>query len=202
MVASNVVWILLFAAGAGGAVSTSPGDISVVSPSHAVTERPEPSMELPPASAPAVRGAVVDQPAVIRIPAIGVDAPMTPLGLEDDGALEAPRDFAVVGWYEDGPEPGEPGATVVAGHVDSYDGPAVFYRLRELVAGNEVRVVGADGVEAAYTVTRIEQYPKDAFPTGEVYAASDRSTLRLVTCGGDFDEAERSYEDNIVVYAE
>lgn len=109
---------------------------------------------------------------------------------------------AVVGWYEDGPEPGEPGATVVAGHVDSYDGPAVFYRLSELVAGNEVRVVGADGVEAVYTITRIEQYPKDAFPTDEVYAASDRSTLRLVTCGGDFDEGQRSYEDNIVVYAE
>ena len=159
-------------------------------------------MGLAAASPTAVRGAVVDRPAVIRIPAIGVDAPMTPLGLEDDGALEAPRDFAVVGWYEAGPEPGDPGATVVAGHVDSYDGPAVFYRLRELVAGNEVRVVGADGVEAVYTVTRIEQYPKDTFPTNEVYAASDRSTLRLVTCGGDFDEAERSYKDNIVVYAE
>lgn len=127
---------------------------------------------------------------------------MAPLGLDEDGALEAPEDFAVVGWYKDGPEPGEPGATVVAGHVDSYDGPAVFYRLKELVPGNEVRVIGADGVEVVYTVTHIEQYRKESFPTGDVYASSDRSTLRLVTCGGDFDQAERSYKDNVVVYAE
>jgi LPXTG-site transpeptidase (sortase) family protein len=151
----------------------------------------------------AVTGAtVVDRPTTIRIPAINVEAPMTPLGLDDAGALEAPGDFEVVGWYEDGPEPGEAGATVVAGHVDSYEGPAVFYRLRELVAGDQVQVIGADGVAVTYTVNRVGQYPKDGFPTDEVYSASSNSTLRLITCGGDFDRAERSYKDNVVVYAE
>ncbi len=201
-VASNVAWILLFATSAGGAVSTSPDDITAISLPVPVTQGAEQLTPAPVASPEPSGRPVVHDPATIRIPAIGVEAPMTPLGLDDGGALEAPEDFSVVGWYEDGPEPGEPGPTVVAGHVDSYDGPAVFYRLEKLVAGNEVRVIGADGVEAVYTVTRIEQYAKDSFPTDQVYAHSGRSTLRLVTCGGDFDQAERSYEDNVVVYAE
>lgn len=184
-------------------MSTSADDISTLSgPPLPVAERGEHAVGVAPASPEAAGRDVVHHPSMIHIPAIGVEAPMTPLGLEDDGALQVPQDFAVVGWYEDGPEPGEPGATVLAGHVDSHDGPAVFYRLEDLVAGNEVRVIGADGVEAVYTVTRIEQYPKLAFPTDEVYAVSDRSILRLITCGGDFDRTERSYKDNIVVYAE
>jgi sortase (surface protein transpeptidase) len=90
---------------------------------------------------------------------------------------------------------------VVTGHVDSADGPAVFFRLRELVPGDEVLVDRADGTTARFTVTRVERHLKDAFPTQAVYGPTADAQLRLVTCGGDFDRSARSYEDNVVVFA-
>jgi LPXTG-site transpeptidase (sortase) family protein len=201
--AAHLACVLLLATTVETSISTAPEASALSSPPTAAGAQRAPVALQTGAPASAVTSTVViDRPTTIRIPAINVEAPMTPLGLEDDGALEAPEEFSVVGWYEDGPEPGEAGATVVAGHVDSYEGPAVFYRLRELVAGDQVQVIGADGVAVTYTVNRVGQYPKDGFPTDEVYSASSNSTLRLITCGGDFDRAERSYKDNVVVYAE
>ena len=140
-------------------------------------------------------------PVSIRIPSIEVEAPIIGLGLRDDGAIEIPAKTDETGWWRGGPEPGEPGPSVILGHVDSRVGPAVFYRLRELKAGDEVYIDREDGTTVTYIVESSESHGKDTFPTDAVYGATEQPTLRLVTCGGDFDFNERSYLDNLIVFA-
>lgn len=140
-------------------------------------------------------------PAAIEIPSIGVRSELSQLGLDETGAMEAPSNFDTAGWFSLGPEPGQPGPAVIAGHVDSRDGPAVFHRLHELAAGDEVIVHRADGTEIRFTVTGARSHPKTAFPTEAVYGPVPGSELRLITCGGEFDTSRRQYRENLVVYA-
>lgn len=90
---------------------------------------------------------------------------------------------------------------MIAGHVDSTTGPAVFYRLRELRLGQPITVTRADGSMVAFAVTEVRQYAKDAFPTADVYGPVPEPELRLITCGGSFDRTRGSYRDNVVVFA-
>lgn len=142
-------------------------------------------------------------PTRVQIPAIGVDAAGLEDLVQDDTTeeLTPPVDYARAGWYVDGPAPGEPGPAVVAGHVDDQSGPQVFYRLAELSPGDEVRVTRSDDTVVTFRVDAVEQYAKDSFPTDAVYGPQPGSSLRLITCGGSFDESQSSYRDNIVVYA-
>jgi sortase (surface protein transpeptidase) len=137
----------------------------------------------------------------LQIPAIAVSTPLVRLGRLPDGSIEVPKDWDTAGWYDRGPRPGQPGPAVILGHVDSTNGPAVFYRLRELRPGDIVRVGLADGRILVFRVQRVKRYPKDKFPTEAVYFPTLNRELRLITCGGEFDYARRSYRDNIVVYA-
>ncbi len=143
------------------------------------------------------------RPTALRIPAIGVDSrALVDLGKEPDGSLEVPVDPADAGWFSPGPSPGQFGPAVVAGHVDGGGGPGVFYRLGELQPGAEVEVAREDGATARFVVDKVERYAKDAFPTAAVYGDSThRSELRLITCGGDFDDETGHYVDNVVAYA-
>jgi hypothetical protein len=141
------------------------------------------------------------RPVRIEIPAIGVRAPVVRLGLNEDRTLEVPTDFGDAGWWSGGPRPGEPGPAVIAGHVDSYTGPAVFFRLPELDPGDTIIVGRRDGSRARFTVRGSEQYPKARFPTARVYGRTTGPTLRLITCGGAFDQSTGHYLDNTVVYA-
>ena len=113
-----------------------------------------------------------------------------------------PTDFDRVGWFTGGGRPGARGPTVLMGHVDSTDGPAVFFALRDLVAGDVVEVTGADGSTARYAVSGTSQVPKGEFPTAAVFGATADDVLRLITCTGAFDSGARSYTDNLVVTAE
>ena len=140
-------------------------------------------------------------PVRIRIPAIGVDAPVEPLDVDRDGVLPAPDTNDGTGWWRDGPEPGERGPAVIAGHLDSRYGPAVFARLPHLGSGVRILVDRADGATIAFVTQRTEQYGKDAFPTDAVYGDTPGSELRLITCGGAFDRKDRRYLDNVVVFA-
>lgn len=144
------------------------------------------------------------EPITLEIPAIGVRAPVGRLGLTPQGAVEVPplERPAETGWYRFGPTPGERGPAVILGHVDTKSGPAVFFRLRELHAGDPVRVVRGDGTTAVFRTTEVAQVPKAAFPTGRVYGDLDHAGLRLVTCGGAFDRSRGSYLDNIIVFAD
>jgi Sortase domain len=140
-------------------------------------------------------------PVRVRVPSIAVDSDLSRLGVDASGALVPPSDFAEAGWFAAGTVPGDVGPAVLAGHVDSRTGPAVFYRLHEVAAGAEVLVDREDGTTARFVVTAVGRYPKAAFPTAEVYGPTPDAELRLITCGGDFDRAARSYVDNVVVYA-
>ena len=137
----------------------------------------------------------------LEIPRIGVKAHVIQLGLNRDGSLEVPKDYSEVGVWKDGPQPGEPGAAVIAGHVDTPTVPAVFYHLRKLRRGDRVRWLGDNGVVATFVVTRSEQHPKAQFPTSRVYGTTRRSELRLITCTGPADRSGRRALDNLIVYA-
>ena len=140
-------------------------------------------------------------PVRLRIPALGIDAPVGSVGQAPDGTVEVPGEWQEVGWYDRGPRPGEDGPAVLLGHVDSKAGPAVFVRLPQVQSGTVVEVVGEAGAITRFRVDRVEQYPKTRFPTEAVYLPALRPELRLVTCGGEFDRATGHYRDNIVAYA-
>jgi sortase (surface protein transpeptidase) len=172
-------------------------------PAQPAAPRPSAVSTTPVAGGPQPLPTAADvRPVRLRIPAIGVDAPaLVPLGLGTDHQLEAPERFEDVGWYAAGPVPGDPGPAVIAAHVDSRSGPAPFFRLRDLRDGDPVFVARSDGQETRFVVDTVQRYPKNAFPTDAVYGPAPGSALRLITCGGSFDAAKRSYRDNIVVYA-
>lgn len=152
----------------------------------------------------AAAGLARSAPTSIEIPRIGVDATIMSLGTNPDGTVQVPplEKADQAGWYEPGASPGETGNAVIVGHVDSAVlGPAVFFDLGALTPGDTVTVRRADGVPATFTVDSVKSYPKTAFPTELVYGPSDRPSLRVVTCGGQFDQAAKSYPDNIVVFA-
>jgi hypothetical protein len=142
-------------------------------------------------------------PTRISIPKIRVASSLDRLGRAPDGTVEVPGPdrWEVPGWYELGPRPGDLGSAVILGHVDSTRGPAVFFRLRELRAGDEIEVMRADGSSVRFVVQRTEQYDKQRFPTDDVYYPTLTSALRLVTCGGEFDYTTRRYRSNIIVFA-
>jgi sortase (surface protein transpeptidase) len=194
--------------GADRSTAPSPGPVPalllVLLVAVGATAAGRPARPLPPLPAHAAQelDAQVAPPVRIRIPAIGVDAPVGPLDVDARGVLPAPPDDGAAGWWRAGPEPGERGAAVVAGHVDSHSGPAVFFRLRALHADAEVFVDRSDGTTAQFAVRRIEKHGKDAFPTHSVYGPTPRAELRLITCGGSFDRAARHYRDNLIVFAD
>jgi Sortase domain len=141
-------------------------------------------------------------PTRLRIPAQRIDTTLQRLGLEADGSIAAPTRWELAGWYAGGARPGQPGVAVIAGHVDSATGPAVFYRLPRLRPGAVVLVDRADGSTARFRVTGQRQVPKDHFPASALYYPTLRATLLLLTCGGTFDAATGHYRDNVVVSAE
>jgi len=165
----------------GGATSTAPGAPETAAPAPAAL------------------------PVAVRVPAIGVDSELLTLGLNADGTLEVPQpgpDYDKAAWFGDSPRPGDIGPAVIEGHVDSAaNGPSVFYELGRLVVGDRIEITRADGSVATFAVNEVRVVPKTDFPTFDVYSNTEGPELRLITCGGPFDSAARSYVDNIVVFA-
>ena len=143
-------------------------------------------------------------PVSVAIPAIGVRSPLLRLGLNPDGTIQVP-DLATsadeAAWYKYSVTPGQIGAAVIEGHVDSQVGPAVFFRLGALHPGDPIDVTLADGMTAVFRVTGVRQYAKDNFPTKMIYGTTNYAALRVVTCGGTFDYATGHYLSSVVVFA-
>jgi hypothetical protein len=144
------------------------------------------------------------EPVAVTIAAIGVQSPLLHLGLNRDGTLQVPSltssaDRAA--WYQGSVTPGQIGTSLIEGHVDSYAGPAVFFRLGALRPGSSVDVRLADGVIAIFRVTGVREYVKDNFPAKVIYGPTDYASLRLITCGGAFDARTGHYLSAIVVFA-
>ncbi len=164
--------------------------MSVPAPAGTAAPAPDPS---PAAAAPA--------PVSLTIPAIGVHTRLIRLGITAQRTLQVPTSTTVAGWYTGSPRPGEIGSSVIAGHIDSYLGPGIFYRLSQLRSGERIYVRRADGSLAVFSVYAVREYPKDHFPTGKVYGPAPDAELHLITCGGSFDYTTHSYLSNVVVYS-
>jgi sortase (surface protein transpeptidase) len=156
------------------------------------------SVQVPPVHTAAPTARTI--PLRVIIPAIGVNAAVTPEGVNAAGALETPPLTAqnLVGWWDGGAAPGQVGPAVIAGHVDNASGPLVFWNLRLLKPGE---TVNTEPGNLRFVVTRVTQVSKQAFPTDAVYGSTADPELRLVTCGGTFDSTTGHYLSNVIVYA-
>ncbi|MFI6847585.1 class F sortase [Kitasatospora sp. NBC_00085] len=154
-----------------------------------------------PATAP--RPFAASAPTRLLVPAAGVDAPVTGLGLNADGTVEVPAADRAgeVGWYRNGPTPGETGPAVLIGHYDTAHGPAVFHSLPKLRPGDAIQVQRADGSTVEFRVRTLLQAPKDRFPTETVYGDTPAPELHLITCGGRIG-ADGHWTDNIIILAD
>ncbi|MGY1711920.1 class F sortase [Geodermatophilus sp. SYSU D00758] len=148
-----------------------------------------------PADAPA--------PARLVVPALGVDAPVDPVGVAADGQMQLPEDVSRVGWYRFGPEPGGAGSAVLAGHVDDAEqGLGELAPLRGAAVGTEVEVTDTAGTATRWRVVSREVLHKQELPLAQLFAREGPPRLVLITCGGPFLLEHGSYRDNVVVVAE
>jgi len=189
MMTIAVAGLLVLAGRPGHPPGTASAAPDVLVPLGAPAPLPEPSTLTAPL------------PVALQIPAIGVRTRLVQLGITRQGTLQVPSSPYVAGWYTGSPRPGEIGSSIIAGHIDSYLGPGVFYRLGELHPGDRIYVRQANGRSAVFEVTAVHEYPKAHFPTAAVYGPVPDAELRLITCGGTFDYATHSYLSNIVVYS-
>ncbi len=171
-------------------VTGEPGQPSFPAPTAPIVAGPQ-SAQPPPVAAPAG----------LTIPEIGVSTRLITLGITAQGTVQVPSTTAVAGWYAHSPRPGAVGPAVILGHIDSYLGPGIFFRLGQLSAGDPVYIRRSDGATVEFRVTAVQSYLKDHFPTRAVYGPTPDAELRLITCGGAFDSATGHYLSNIVVYA-
>jgi hypothetical protein len=141
------------------------------------------------------------RPVHLSIPGIGVSVRLGVLGLNRDGSVQVPKDYAAAGWYKYGVTPGQRGSAVILGHVDSFHGPAIFYRLADLRLGSRIYVKLANGRTLHFAVIGMRMYPKVSFPDRLVYGQRGYPALQLVTCGGVFDSSTGHYLSNIVVFS-
>jgi LPXTG-site transpeptidase (sortase) family protein len=177
--------------------SERPAAVTTAAPSTLNTPQAQESSA---AGVPALPRSV---PKRLSIPAIAVNAPFTPLTIGKTGQLNAPpaNNTNLVGWFQGGATPGERGASIVAGHVDTKTGPAVFLLLSQLKKGSTVDITREDGTVARFKVDSVDTFSKADFPNEKVYADTPTPQLRLITCGGDYDRKAKDYEDNVVVFA-
>jgi hypothetical protein len=197
--------VAVLATAAIGATGCSGRSGAAAPPPVSATSRAE-SWTPPAASPTAARvgkaaGLARSAPVRLQITSIGVDSALMNLGLRTDGSMDVPPSGFPAGWYTGGPSPGELGPAVIAGHVDM-NGPGVFYKLHDVLPGDQVTVTRADGSKPVFRVTRVAQFRKDQFPTKLVYGNIDHPGLRLITCGGAFNSRSGHYEDNLVVFAD
>ncbi len=196
-------------AGVVGVLLVMGGTAAVIVAVSAQEHAPQPSLFAAGAIGPSAaeaRGPSVQRslPVSIDIPAIGVDSKLLHLGLNSDGTIQVPSLYATPGeaaWYKFSATPGQIGASVIEGHVDTYQGPAVFFRLGGLRPGDLVEVRLADGITAVFRITGVRQYLKSKFPAKTIYAPIRYAALRLITCGGVFDHATGHYLSSTVVFA-
>lgn len=157
---------------------------------------------------PIFNGPVLDfaQPTYLKIPSIGAQSELATVGKMPDGSIDVPKGAEVdqAAWYKNSPAPGEAGASIIEGHIDTVkSGPSVFFDLGKLQSKDKIYVTRDDGVTALFEVVAVRDYDKTSFPTSDVYTNSGRhdAELRLITCGGAFNADTHEYTQNTVVYA-
>jgi len=147
------------------------------------------------------QAATIGKPVRLIINRIGVNAKIEHVGLDRERNMDVPKSWDNAGWYSLGPKPGMPGNVVIDGHLDSPNGPAVFFRLSKLEKGDEIYIISEDGKEYIYTVNNMEKYEFDKFPLKKVFGETNSFNLNLITCVGVFDRIAKNYSHRIVVYS-
>ena len=196
-------------AGVAGVVLIVGGAAAVGVAVSAQEHAPQPSLAAAGATGPSAgkdRGPSLPRsvPVSVAIPAIGVNSKLLRLGVNSDGTIQVPSLYtsaSEAAWYKYSATPGQIGASVIEGHLDSHRGPAVFFRLGALRPGDSVDVTLADEITAVFRVTGVRQYPESHFPAKTIYGATHYAALRLITCGGTFDYATGHYLSATVVFA-
>ncbi|MFE9873052.1 class F sortase [Micromonospora sp. NPDC005686] len=188
----------VFATGAGLGRTAGPFDFA-----DASTGSGESRVAAPAVSAAAPVRKPASRPVRLAVPAIKVNAPVTPVGQAKDGSVAVPplTEHDQTGWYDRGAVPGDPGRAIIVGHVDTKSGPAVFYRLRSLKPGARIQVTRADRSVVTFTVDSVEYFDKANLPAARVYGDSGPAELRLITCGGEWVGGRTGYQDNVIVFA-
>jgi sortase (surface protein transpeptidase) len=138
---------------------------------------------------------------MVSIPDLGVDGPVITAGVNTENELDVPPDARTLVWYRHGPSPGEPGSAVIAGHLNWQGVSGLFANLASTPVGAPVIVTYDDGSQRTFTVTTVELVPKPEVSVNGVFARDGERVLRLVTCGGEFDDSVHSYRSNVVVTA-
>lgn len=142
------------------------------------------------------------QPDRIQIPKIGVDAHIQYVGIAKSGNMAVPTNFTDVGWFREGTVPGQIGSAVIDGHVDNGLGvPAVFKRVSELQAGDDIYILTKDGTKLHFKVQESDGYPVGSVPLDKLFDRTDAPRLNLITCEGTWIPAEKMYDGRLVVYA-
>jgi hypothetical protein len=143
-------------------------------------------------------------PTRVSVPSISAESRLVATGLQPDGRLAVPpvSEPMQASWFDKSPTPGQVGPSVILGHINGNGQPGIFADLSKVVAGAQVVIDRADGQRAVFQVSRVETVPKSSFPTDLVYNDTPNPQLRLITCGGDYDRANRSYLANVIVYAD
>ncbi len=193
-------------AGLAGVLLLLAGCIAVVVAFGAQRHAPQPSRSAAGEVGPRARGPWLRRspPVSVTIPAIGVNSKLLHLGKNANGTIAVPSLTARVSraaWYKYSPAPGQIGASVIEGHVDAYQGPAIFFRLGALRPGDRVVVRLADGITANFRVTGVRQYLKSRFPSKAIFGPTNYAALHLITCGGAFDYETHHYLSSTVVFA-
>ncbi|MEU2760260.1 MULTISPECIES: sortase [unclassified Streptomyces] len=139
-------------------------------------------------------------PVRITAQAVGLDAAVDTVGTAEDGSIALPGEGDHAGWYSASATPGQRGNALLVGHVDTTSGPAAFYALGALRQGDRITVHRRDKSVAHFTVTALDVYERDGFPSASVYAPAALPVLTLITCA-DWDPGNRTYTANLVVTA-
>jgi len=132
---------------------------------------------------------------------IGVSAPIEVVNFDSDGNMASPTGPNVVAWYSQGAKIGSIGNAVISGHRDTEKGKAVFYRLSELVIGDTIMVTDDKGKGYRYVVDSKNNYPRDGFPSKEIFSNGMAARLNLVTCSGTYNRSTKLYSHRLVVSA-
>lgn len=177
--------------------SQKPAELTAT-PATTLTPQPTAIPEPPtPTPTPAPVGVV---PARLRIPSIGVDAPVVEVKTTKSGAMDTPKSIWDIGWYEPGTKPGGLGSAVMTGHVDGPNTPAIFWDLKKVKAGEKIYVQDQKGTQLTFEVVETEIYPYDEAPLDRIFVTNDDVYLNLITCNGTFDRKSNNYDKRLVVY--
>lgn len=204
VVAKNMKKIALSLAAVLGLLGISVGSYAATSqilePSTTPTARVN-SVPASPSPIASVTPLPSSKPSALVIPKIGVNAVVEHVGLDAEKRMDVPKEWKNVAWFELGPVPGQLGSAVMAGHLDSPSGAAVFYSLDTLTQGDEIIVTNQDGTSLTFVVEKTATYSENQFPLQEVFENNDKKRLNLITCSGIFNKNTQLYSHRLVVFA-